>query len=59
VIGEPTPEWGESVVAVLVKEPGHVPDTQEIDCSARTHRALSSAKRYGSSTTAENATARY
>jgi acyl-CoA synthetase (AMP-forming)/AMP-acid ligase II len=31
VIGEPDPEWGEAVVAVLVKESGHVPDEKELD----------------------------
>jgi long-chain acyl-CoA synthetase len=39
VIGEPHPEWGEAVVAVLVKEPGHVPDTQEIDLFCLEHIA--------------------
>jgi acyl-CoA synthetase (AMP-forming)/AMP-acid ligase II len=31
VIGEAHPEWGEAVVAVLVKEAGHTPDEQELD----------------------------
>jgi long-chain acyl-CoA synthetase len=31
VIGEPHPEWGEAVVAVLVKEAGHTPDEKELD----------------------------
>ncbi len=39
VIGEPHAEWGEAVVAVLVKEPGHVPDTQEIDLFCLEHIA--------------------
>jgi long-chain acyl-CoA synthetase len=39
VIGEPHPDWGEAVVAVLVKEPGHVPDEQEIDLFCLEHIA--------------------
>jgi acyl-CoA synthetase (AMP-forming)/AMP-acid ligase II len=39
VIGEPHPEWGESVVAIVVTEPGHVPDPQEIDLFCLEHIA--------------------
>jgi long-chain acyl-CoA synthetase len=39
VIGEPHPEWGEAVVAVLVKEAGHVPDEREIDLFCLEHIA--------------------
>ena len=31
VVGVPDSEWGESVVAVVVKNEGHVPDQQELD----------------------------
>ncbi|MGZ9031901.1 MAG: AMP-binding protein, partial [Burkholderiaceae bacterium] len=31
VIGVPDAEWGESVVAAIVKKEGHVPDEQELD----------------------------
>ncbi len=31
VIGEPHPDWGEAVVAVLVREAGHEPDEGELD----------------------------
>jgi acyl-CoA synthetase (AMP-forming)/AMP-acid ligase II len=39
VIGEPHPEWGEAVVAVLVKEAGHVPDEKELDLFCLEHIA--------------------
>jgi long-chain acyl-CoA synthetase len=39
VIGEPDPEWGEAVVAVLVKEAGHVPDEQDLDLFCLEHIA--------------------
>jgi long-chain acyl-CoA synthetase len=39
VIGEPHPEWGEAVVAILVKEAGHVPDEKEIDLFCLEHIA--------------------
>jgi acyl-CoA synthetase (AMP-forming)/AMP-acid ligase II len=39
VIGEPHPEWGEAVVAVLVKEAGHVPDERELDLFCLEHIA--------------------
>jgi long-chain acyl-CoA synthetase len=39
VIGEPHPDWGEAVVAVLVKEAGHVPDEKEIDLFCLEHIA--------------------
>jgi acyl-CoA synthetase (AMP-forming)/AMP-acid ligase II len=31
VLGEPDPQWGEAVVAVLVRESGHIPDEKELD----------------------------
>lgn len=39
VIGEPHPEWGEAVVAVLVREAGHVPDVKELDLFCLEHIA--------------------
>ena len=39
VIGEPHAEWGESVLAVVVAEPGHVPDEQDIDLFCLEHIA--------------------
>jgi len=39
VIGEPHPEWGEAVVAVLVREAGHVPDEKELDLFCLEHIA--------------------
>ena len=39
VIGEPDPEWGEAVVAVLVSESGHQVDEKEIDLFCLEHIA--------------------
>jgi acyl-CoA synthetase (AMP-forming)/AMP-acid ligase II len=39
VIGEPDPEWGEAVVAVLVRESGHVPDAGDLDLFCLEHIA--------------------
>jgi acyl-CoA synthetase (AMP-forming)/AMP-acid ligase II len=39
VLGVPDPEWGERVVAVLVREPGHLPDEQELDLFCLEHIA--------------------
>ena len=39
VVGVPDPEWGESVVAVVVKKEGHVPDQQELDLFCLKHIA--------------------
>jgi acyl-CoA synthetase (AMP-forming)/AMP-acid ligase II len=39
VIGEPHPEWGEAVVAVLVQTPGHIPDEKELDLFCLEHIA--------------------
>jgi long-chain acyl-CoA synthetase len=39
VIGEPSAEWGESVVAVIVKQPGHIPDEQDLDLFCLEHIA--------------------
>ena len=39
VIGEPDPEWGEAVVAVVVRESGHQADEKEIDLFCLEHIA--------------------
>jgi long-chain acyl-CoA synthetase len=39
VIGVPDPEWGESVLAVVVKQEGHVPDEKELDLFCLEHIA--------------------
>jgi long-chain acyl-CoA synthetase len=39
VIGLPDPEWGESVVAALVKKEGHIPDEKELDLFCLEHIA--------------------
>jgi len=39
VIGEPHPEWGEAVVAILVRTPGHIPDEKELDLFCLEHIA--------------------
>ena len=39
VIGVPDAEWGESVVAAVVKKEGHVPDEQELDLFCLEHIA--------------------
>jgi long-chain acyl-CoA synthetase len=39
VIGVPDAEWGESVVAAVVKKEGHVPDVQELDLFCLEHIA--------------------
>ncbi|HTN48433.1 MAG TPA: AMP-binding protein [Burkholderiaceae bacterium] len=39
VIGEPHPDWGEAVVAVLVREAGHIPDEKELDLFCLEHIA--------------------
>jgi len=39
VIGEPHPDWGEAVVAVLVREAGHIPDEKDLDLFCLEHIA--------------------
>ncbi len=39
VLGESDEKWGESVVAVLVKREGHIPDEQELDLFCLEHIA--------------------
>jgi long-chain acyl-CoA synthetase len=39
VIGVPDAEWGESVLAAIVKKEGHVPDEQELDLFCLEHIA--------------------
>jgi acyl-CoA synthetase (AMP-forming)/AMP-acid ligase II len=39
VIGLPDAQWGEAVVAVCVRAPGHVPDEQELDLFCLEHIA--------------------
>jgi long-chain acyl-CoA synthetase len=39
VIGIPDPEWGESVVAAVVKKEGHIPDERELDLFCIEHIA--------------------
>lgn len=39
VIGVPDPEWGESVLAAVVKKEGHLPDEQELDLFCLEHIA--------------------
>jgi long-chain acyl-CoA synthetase len=39
VVGVPDPEWGESVVAAVVKKEGHIPDEQELDLFCLEHIA--------------------
>jgi acyl-CoA synthetase (AMP-forming)/AMP-acid ligase II len=39
VVGEPSAEWGEAVVAVIVKQPGHIPDEKDLDLFCLEHIA--------------------
>jgi acyl-CoA synthetase (AMP-forming)/AMP-acid ligase II len=39
VIGVPDPEWGEAVVAAVVKKEGHIPDERELDLFCLEHIA--------------------
>ena len=39
MIGEPHPDWGEAVVAVLVREAGHIPDEKDLDLFCLEHIA--------------------
>ena len=39
VVGVPDPDWGESVVAAVVKKEGHIPDEQELDLFCLEHIA--------------------
>ncbi|RPH65296.1 MAG: long-chain fatty acid--CoA ligase, partial [Burkholderiales bacterium] len=39
VIGVPDADWGESVLAAVVKKEGHVPDEQELDLFCLEHIA--------------------
>jgi long-chain acyl-CoA synthetase len=39
VIGVPDAEWGESVLAAVVKKEGHIPDEQELDLFCLEHIA--------------------
>jgi long-chain acyl-CoA synthetase len=39
VVGEPDPQWGESVVAVIVRQAGHIPDDKDLDLFCLEHIA--------------------
>ena len=39
VIGRASPDWGEAVVAVLVREAGHIPDEKDLDLFCLEHIA--------------------
>ena len=39
VHGAPHPAWGEAVVAILVRTPGHIPDEKELDLFCLEHIA--------------------
>jgi long-chain acyl-CoA synthetase len=39
VIGEPDAQWGEAVVAVIVRQAGHVPDDKDLDLFCLEHIA--------------------
>jgi long-chain acyl-CoA synthetase len=39
VVGVPDADWGESVVAAVVKKEGHIPDVQELDLFCLEHIA--------------------